>query len=80
MIKTKPEQLKFIIKMNGLNIKQFAKEVGLTRQSIHNALSGKPVGWNVIGKLLRYSNLEFNDLFFIDDIQFEFNNKNGEEK
>jgi len=73
VIKVKPEQIKFIMKMKKLSLVQMAMELGVTRQTIHGIMSGKPVSGKLIGRLIQYSGLDFSDIFFIDDITLASN-------
>ena len=66
MIKAKPEQIRLIMKINKINLTQLANEIGVTRQAIHNALMGKPVGEKLIGGLIQYSGWDFSDIFYIE--------------
>ena len=74
MVKVKPEQIKLIMKVKKVGLVQMANELGVTRQTIHGIMSGKPVSGKLIGRLIQYSGLDFSDIFFIEDITLASDN------
>jgi len=67
MIYIKRDVLKKIMEVNGLNQAQLAKSIGVDPAVITRIIKGdrETVGTKVICGLLKYTGLDFDDIFFI---------------
>ena len=80
MIYIKIDIIKKIMEVNGLNQAQLAKSIGVDPAVITRIIKGdrKTVGTRVVSGLLKYTGLDFDDIFFIytgDDIQDKIKSK-----
>ena len=80
MIYIKRDVLKKIMEVNGLKQAQLAKSIGVDPAVITRIIKGdrKTVGTKVVCGLLKYTGLDFDDIFFIytgDDIQDKIKSK-----
>lgn len=77
MVKVKINVLKAIMKANNVNQKELAKAIGIDPAMISKLLSNKRinVGAKFISGLLKYTGMQFEDLFFLSR-EYELYNTN----
>ncbi|MDD3428241.1 MAG: helix-turn-helix transcriptional regulator [Sedimentibacter sp.] len=69
MVKVKVEVLKTIMETNNLNQKKLAQVIGVDPSFISRILRNQKngVGGKFITGLMKYTGMEFDDLFFLDE-------------
>lgn len=77
MIKVKTEVLKAIMKENGLSQRQLAIAIGVDPAVISRILNNKRkgVGSKFIGGLLRFTGMDFNELFYEEERKWNLKQK-----
>lgn len=61
--------LDFLLESNNLNKSQFAREIGVTRQTIIRILKGNPPSMELGLKIAKYFNKDVSDIFFAPDVK-----------
>lgn len=56
--------LGFLLESNNIKPSELAKDLGVTRQTIHRALTGKEPSLTVALKIAKYFNKDVSDIFF----------------
>lgn len=61
--------LEFLLEKYDISKSQFARDLGVTRQTIIRACSGKPPSLELSLKIAKYFNLDVSDIFFAPSVK-----------